>query len=58
MSVDKISNATLEAYLSEEKCLTCCGGIHFPDSNFVHFKEGRMSTARGMTLEYTKDMDG
>lgn len=56
MSVDKITDDELEIYLSDGKCLTYCGGISISNSNFVHLKEGRMSTARGMTLEYAKEL--
>lgn len=56
MSVDKITDDELEVYLSDGKCLTYCGGISISNSNFVHLKEGRMSTARGMTLEYAKEL--
>lgn len=56
LSVDDISDDELEAYLSTGKCLTYCGGISITDAKFVHLKEGRMSTARGMTLEYAKEM--
>lgn len=56
MSVDEITNDELESYLANGKCLTYCGGISISNSNFIHLKEGRMSTARGMTLEYAKDL--
>ncbi len=56
MSVDKITDDELEIYLLDGKCLTYCGGISISNSNFVHLKEGRMSTARGMTLEYAKEL--
>ena len=56
MSVDEITNDELESYLANGKCLTYCGGISISNSNFIHLKEGRMSTARGMTLEYAKEM--
>lgn len=56
MSVDNITDDELEIYLSDGKCLTYCGGISISNSNFVHLKEGRMSTARGMTLEYANEL--
>lgn len=56
MSVDNITDDELEIYLSDGKCLTYCGGISISNSNFVHLKERRMSTARGMTLEYAKEL--
>lgn len=56
MSIDEISNDELEEYLAKGKCVTYCGGISISNSNFVHLKEGRMSTALGMTLEYAKEI--
>ena len=56
LSVDNISNEQLEEYLSKGRCLNYCGGISITDSNFVHLKEGRISTARGMTIEYAKEI--
>lgn len=56
MSVDKITENELESYLENEKCLNYCGGISISNSDFIHLKEGRMSTAMGMTLEYAKEM--
>lgn len=56
LSVDNISDEQLEEYLKDEKCLTLCGGIVIDNCSFVHLKEGRMSTARGMTLEYAQEL--
>lgn len=56
LGIDEITDEELEAYLSTGKCLTYCGGISITASNFIHLKEGRMSTAKGMTLEYAKEM--
>ena len=56
LGVDEISNQELENYLSTGKYLEYCGGISISNCNFVHLKEGRMSTARGMTLEYAKEL--
>lgn len=56
MSIDEISPDQLEAYLATGDCLNYCGGIQITNSRFIHLKEGRMSTARGMTLEYAKEM--
>lgn len=56
MSVDTISDERLEEYLTKSKCLSYCGGISIAYANFVHLKEGRMSTAKGMTIEYAKEM--
>lgn len=55
MSVDEISSDELEFYLSKGNCLNYCGGISILNSNFIHLKEGRMSTATGMTVEYAKE---
>lgn len=54
--IDEITDEELEEYLSTGKCLTYCGGLSITDAKFVHLKEGRMSTARGMTLEYAEEM--
>ena len=56
LSVDELSDEELETYLSTGKCLEYCGGISISNSNFIHLKEGRMSTAIGMTLEYAKEL--
>lgn len=56
MSVDNISDEEMEEYLKDGKCLTICGGISLENCLFVHLKEGRVSTAKGVTLEYAKDM--
>ena len=56
LGVDEISKQELENYLSTGKYLEYCGGISISNCNFVHLKEGRMSTARGMTLEYAKEL--
>lgn len=56
LSIDNISDKEIEDYLKDSKCLSICGGISINNSLFVHLKEGRLSTARGMTLEYAKDM--
>lgn len=46
----------MDNYLSDGTCLSICGGISLNNASFVHLKEGRLSTAKGMTLEYTKEM--
>lgn len=56
MSMDTISDEELETYLNEGKCLSFCGGISIAHVSFLHLKEGRISTAKGMTLEYAKEM--
>lgn len=56
LSVDNISDDEVVNYLKDGKCLSVCGGISINNCLFVHLKEGRMSTARGMTLEYAKEI--
>ena len=56
LSVDNISDEELEAYLAKGTCLSYCGGISITDSNFIRLKEGRLSTAKGMTLEDAKEL--
>ncbi len=56
LSIDNISDEEMENYLKEGTCLSCCGGITMNTSLFVHLKEGRLSTAKGMTIEYLKEM--
>lgn len=56
LSVDNISDEEMEHYLKDDTCLSICGGISINHSLFVHLKEGRLSTAKGMTLEYAKEM--
>ena len=56
MSMEDISEEELEEYLAKGKSLSYCGGFQITDANFVHLKEGKMSTATGMTLEYAKEM--
>lgn len=55
LSVDDISDEEIEKYLEDSVCLSYCGGIQISNS-FVRLKEGRLSTAQGMTLEYAKEM--
>ncbi len=56
MIVDDISEEELEKYLAKKDCLSYCGGISLAQSGFVHLKEGRVSTAKGMTIEFAKEM--
>lgn len=56
LSIDNISDEELENYLSGGECLSYCGGIVLGAAKFIHLKEGRMSTAKGMTLEYAKEL--
>ncbi len=56
LSIDNISDEEMDNYLKDGTCLSLCGGISINNALFVHLKEGRLSTARGMTLEYAKEM--
>ena len=55
-SLDDISDEELDAYLKDKRCLTICGGISLVTTPFLHHKEGRRSTANGMTLEYATEL--
>ena len=56
VSIDNISDEELDNYLKDKTCLSVCGGISINYSLFVHLKEGRLSTAKGMTIEYAKEL--
>lgn len=56
MSVDNISDEKLEEWINNSDCLSYCGGISIVFADFIHLKEGRLSTAKGMTLEYTQEL--
>lgn len=56
MSIDEISDEVLEDYLINNAPLKKCGGISLEDSPFLHLKEGKYSTAYGMTIEIAKEM--
>lgn len=56
LSIDPISDEEMENYLKDDKFLSICGGVSINHCLFVHLKEGRLSTAKGMTLEYAKEM--
>ena len=56
LSMDKISDEELEDYLENHSPLTKCGGFSITDAPFVHLKEGRYSTACGMTIEIAQEM--
>jgi MAF protein len=55
MSVDDISDEVLEDWINNSDCLKYCGGISIMFADFVHLKEGRLSTAKGMTLEFAEE---
>lgn len=56
MSMDEISNETLENYLKNSLPLTYCGGFSITNAPFVHLKEGKYSTAYGLTIEIVQEM--
>ena len=55
-SLDDIPDEELDTYLKDKRCLTICGGISLVTTPFLHHKEGRRSTANGMTLEYATEL--
>ena len=56
LSIDNISDEEMDNYLNNGTCLSFCGGVSITNALFVHLKEGRLSTAKGMTLEYAKEI--
>ena len=56
MCMDYIADEELEKYLSTDIPLTRCAGINIADTPGLHLEEGKMSTARGMTVQYLIDM--
>ena len=56
LSMDELTEEEIDEYIKDEVCLTICGGISINNCLFLHLKEGRMSTAKGMTLEYAKEL--
>lgn len=56
MSMDEFSDEILEDYLKNHTPLKRCGGISITDAHFLHLKEGKYSTACGMTIEIAKEM--
>ena len=50
LSVDNITDEEMDNYLNDGACLTVCGGVSINNASFVHLKEGRLSTAKGLTL--------
>ncbi len=51
MSMDNISDETIEEYITNNEPLTKCGGISISDADFLHLEDGKLSTACGMTIE-------
>lgn len=56
MRMDCISDEELENYLATKSPLTKCAGINVLDTPGLHLEDGKLSTARGMTIEYLIDM--
>lgn len=56
MRMDNLSEETLERYLANNSPLAKCGGISIEDADFLHLVDGRMSTAKGMTIEYLQEL--
>lgn len=56
MSMDEFPDEVLEEYLEKRFPLKKCGGICIADATFLHLKEGKYSTACGMTIEIAKEM--
>ena len=54
--MDSISNEELEHYLATEDPLSKCAGINISSTPGLHLEEGKMCTARGMTVEFLIDM--
>lgn len=51
MSMDNISDETIEKYITNNEPLTKCGRISISDADFLHLEDGKLSTACGMTIE-------
>jgi septum formation protein len=56
LGVDNISDEELEAYLATGVYAKLCGGISRQNALFVHLKEGRVSTADGLTIELAEEL--
>lgn len=56
MSMDDVDDEEIEKYINSRNVLKYCGGFSITDCTFLHLKEGRMSTAKGLTIEYAKEM--
>ncbi len=56
MEMDEITDEVLEDYLTHHTPLKKCGGISITDAPFLHLKEGKYSTACGMTIEIAEEM--
>lgn len=56
LKMDVVSNEDLENYLATKSPLDKCAGINIDDAPFLHLERGKISTARGMTIEYLINM--
>ena len=56
LSYDNISKGELEIFIKNSDPLSVCGGANPNNAPFIHLAEGRLSTARGLTLEYVEEM--
>ncbi len=54
--MDDLSDDEIEEFLKLDTWKTVCGAANINNSFFVRLKEGRLSTAQGMTLEYAKEL--
>ena len=55
LEVESVSDEELENYLENGNPFNKCGGINVKQTPFVRLVEGKMSTARGITVELLKD---
>lgn len=55
LSIDEITDEEIDNY-SKQNGTKFCGGISITNAPFLHLKEGRLSTAKGMTTEYLEEI--
>ncbi len=56
LSIDVLNEKELNDYLADERCMSACGALIVDGNPFVHVVDGRLSTARGMTLELANEL--
>lgn len=56
LRMDYISDEELETYLATGLPLSKCAGINITSTPGLHLEEGKLCTARGMTVEFLIDM--
>ena len=56
VGMENISDEALDKYIQEVDVQSIAGGVGINSATFVHLREGRLSTARGMTLEFAEEM--